>query len=135
MCWVVVLPACPQVSPFHASVLMHFHSRPEWPAADLADKMGVAPDVLRRKMMYWINQGGRGAGWGGGALLWALSWREAARLRCGWVWSGCSRLSQAHSDSRDFPHRRILHTTGRADTDVAACLSVVPVPGCAAQVC
>ncbi|KAI3433290.1 hypothetical protein D9Q98_003109 [Chlorella vulgaris] len=45
------------VSPFHASVLMHFHSRPEWPAADLADKMGVAPDVLRRKMMYWINQG------------------------------------------------------------------------------
>ncbi|EFN59544.1 hypothetical protein CHLNCDRAFT_19379, partial [Chlorella variabilis] len=45
------------VSPFHASVLMHFHTRPEWPAAELAEQMGVAPDALRRKIIYWINQG------------------------------------------------------------------------------
>lgn len=45
------------VSPFHASVLMHFQSRPEWPAAELAERMGVAPDALRRKIVFWINQG------------------------------------------------------------------------------
>lgn len=59
-----------QVSPFHASVLMHFHTRPEWPAAELAERMGVAPDLLRRKVVFWINQGGqrRGRGeWGWGA--------------------------------------------------------------------
>ena len=36
---------------------MHFHTRPEWPAAELAEQMGVAPDALRRKIIYWINQG------------------------------------------------------------------------------
>ena len=46
-----------QVSPFHAAVLMHFQSRPEWPAAELALEMGVAPDILRRKAIFWINQG------------------------------------------------------------------------------
>lgn len=46
-----------QVSPFHASVLMHFQTRPEWPAAELAEQMGVEPDVLRRKVVFWINQG------------------------------------------------------------------------------
>ncbi len=46
-----------QVSPFHASVLMHFQTRPEWPAAELAERMGVAPDALRRKIVFWINQG------------------------------------------------------------------------------
>ena len=46
-----------QVSPFHASVLMHFQNRPEWPAGELAAKMGVAPDALRRKIIFWINQG------------------------------------------------------------------------------
>ncbi|KAL4426176.1 hypothetical protein ABPG77_007458 [Micractinium sp. CCAP 211/92] len=45
------------VSPFHASVLMHFQTRPEWPAAELAEQMGVEPDVLRRKVVFWINQG------------------------------------------------------------------------------
>ncbi|KAI7840711.1 hypothetical protein COHA_005527 [Chlorella ohadii] len=45
------------VSPFHASVLMHFQTRPEWPAAELAERMGVAPDALRRKIVFWINQG------------------------------------------------------------------------------
>ena len=53
-----------QVSPFHASVLMHFHTRPEWPATELAEKMGVAPDALRRKIIFWINQGEAGAGQG-----------------------------------------------------------------------
>lgn len=51
-------PTAPQVSPFHASVLMHFQTRPEWPAAELAERMGVAPDALRRKIVFWINQGG-----------------------------------------------------------------------------
>lgn len=49
------LPA--QVSPFHAAVLMHFQSRPEWPTAELAETMGVAPDALRRRAIFWVNQG------------------------------------------------------------------------------
>ena len=32
-----------QVSPFHASVLMHFQTRPEWPAAELAAIMAAHP--------------------------------------------------------------------------------------------
>lgn len=43
---------------------MHFQSRPEWPAAELAEHMGVAPDALRRKIVFWINQGAVGEqGW------------------------------------------------------------------------
>ncbi|PSC76910.1 anaphase-promoting complex subunit 2 [Micractinium conductrix] len=45
------------VSPLHASILMAFQHRPEWPAAELAERFGVPPDVLRRKIVFWINQG------------------------------------------------------------------------------
>lgn len=46
------------VSPFHASLLMHFTSRSEWAAADLAATMGVTTEVLRKKAIFWMNQGG-----------------------------------------------------------------------------
>lgn len=45
------------VSPIHATLLLHFQDRPEWAAPELADVTGVEVDLLRRKMVFWINQG------------------------------------------------------------------------------
>lgn len=77
------LPSPEQVSPFHASLLMHFQGRPEWPAGELAEVMGVASEVLRRKIIFWINQGEWRRAWVGG-------WMGGGDLPCcllcfGWL--------------------------------------------------
>ena len=46
-----------QVSPFHAAILLHFQSRAEWPAEELAGQLGVTPEALRRKIILWMNAG------------------------------------------------------------------------------
>lgn len=45
------------VSPFHATLLLHFQHRAEWGAAELAAAMRAAPEALRRRAVYWVNQG------------------------------------------------------------------------------
>lgn len=45
------------VSPFHASVLLHLQQRQEWTPAELSHTLGVSPDALRRKLVFWIQQG------------------------------------------------------------------------------
>lgn len=51
-----------QVSPLHAAVLMRFQQQAEWLATELAQALGVAPEALRRKAVFWINQGARAGG-------------------------------------------------------------------------
>jgi anaphase-promoting complex subunit 2 len=45
------------VSPFHATVLLQFQAHPEWSQAALAVAVGAPPEMLRRKIVYWVNQG------------------------------------------------------------------------------
>lgn len=51
------LPGFVQVSPFHAAILLQFKERSDWPAAQLASELGVTPEVLRRRVVFWINKG------------------------------------------------------------------------------
>lgn len=46
-----------QVTPLLASILLQFQDRGSWPAAELAASLGTSPDALRRKIIFWINQG------------------------------------------------------------------------------
>ncbi|VVC94836.1 unnamed protein product [Leptidea sinapis] len=45
------------VSPFNATVIMHFQSKPEWSLDELHQVMKVPITVLRRKITYWQSQG------------------------------------------------------------------------------
>lgn len=45
------------VSPFHATVLLQFQAHSQWTQVGLAAALGVPVDALRRKIVYWINQG------------------------------------------------------------------------------
>lgn len=45
------------VSPLHAALLIKFEEHAEWAPTDLAESLGVNADTLRRKIVYWINQG------------------------------------------------------------------------------
>ena len=45
------------VSPLHAAILLKFESEADWSPAELAKDLGVSGDMLRRKIVYWINQG------------------------------------------------------------------------------
>lgn len=102
-----------QVSPFHASVLMHFQTRPEWPAAELAERMGVAPDVLRRKVVFWINQGESGPAVRGRAEHRRRDHRrEGATCSCPPHWLRASVLS-APAPRRALPSDRPWHAAPR----------------------
>jgi anaphase-promoting complex subunit 2 len=45
------------VSPIHAAIIMHFEERARWPARELADAVGAPLAVLRKKVVFWVNQG------------------------------------------------------------------------------
>ena len=45
------------VTPFQASVLMHFQDQPLWQEADLAEAMELEEDTLRRRMQFWVAKG------------------------------------------------------------------------------
>lgn len=44
-------------SPFQATALLKFQEQPEWQSAELASALGVSNDYLRKKIMFWLNQG------------------------------------------------------------------------------
>jgi len=46
-----------QVTPFQALILLAFKDRPVWPAAELAQKLHVDQEVLRKKAIFWLNKG------------------------------------------------------------------------------
>lgn len=45
------------VSPLHAAMLVKFEVQAEWSPADLGAELGITNEVLRRKIVYWINHG------------------------------------------------------------------------------
>jgi anaphase-promoting complex subunit 2 len=45
------------VSPLLATIIFHFQEQPQWPLADLAAKLNIAPDLMRRRLAYWLNSG------------------------------------------------------------------------------
>ena len=45
------------VSPLHAALLVKFDEEPQWTPTELAESLGISADTLRRKIVYWINQG------------------------------------------------------------------------------
>lgn len=45
------------VSPFNATLIMHFQNKPEWTLDDLHQVMKVPVTVLRRKITYWQSMG------------------------------------------------------------------------------
>lgn len=45
------------VSPFNATLIMHFQSKPEWSIEELHQVMKVPVTVLRRKITYWQSMG------------------------------------------------------------------------------
>ncbi|XP_047514873.1 anaphase-promoting complex subunit 2 [Pieris napi] len=45
------------VSPFNATLIMHFQNKPEWLLEELHDVMKVPMTVLRRKITYWQSLG------------------------------------------------------------------------------
>ncbi|GBP16666.1 Anaphase-promoting complex subunit 2 [Eumeta japonica] len=45
------------VSPFNATLIMHFQDKPEWSLEDLHQAMKVPVTVLRRKIIYWQSLG------------------------------------------------------------------------------
>ena len=42
-------------STLQATLISHFEDRTWWRASELSDETGVAEDVVRKKMGYWIN--------------------------------------------------------------------------------
>ena len=68
------------VSPLHAAILVKFEEHPEWAPTELAESLEITGESLRRKIVYWINQGvilevrqtlsggGAGGSTGGGLL-------------------------------------------------------------------
>lgn len=45
------------VSPFNATLIMHFESKPEWSIEELHQIMKVPVTILRRKITYWQSMG------------------------------------------------------------------------------
>ncbi len=45
------------VPPAHAAILMQFSGGQELHTEELADVVGLKPRALRRKIVYWVNQG------------------------------------------------------------------------------
>ena len=45
------------VSPIHATIIMHFQDKSEWSLDQLAEVIHVPTTVLRRKIGYWVSQG------------------------------------------------------------------------------
>jgi anaphase-promoting complex subunit 2 len=45
------------VSPLHAAILVKFEEHPEWAPTELAESLEITGESLRRKIVYWINQG------------------------------------------------------------------------------
>ena len=45
------------VNPLQASILYHFQFAKDWSARDLAAKLGVSDDVLRKRIVVWLNNG------------------------------------------------------------------------------
>ncbi|XP_032682669.1 anaphase-promoting complex subunit 2 isoform X2 [Odontomachus brunneus] len=45
------------VTPVHATIILHYQDKNEWALEDLAEVMHAPPTVLRRKMAFWVSQG------------------------------------------------------------------------------
>ncbi|XP_014470530.1 PREDICTED: anaphase-promoting complex subunit 2 isoform X2 [Dinoponera quadriceps] len=45
------------VTPVHATIILHYQDKSEWTLEDLAEVMHAPPTVLRRKMAFWVSQG------------------------------------------------------------------------------
>ncbi|KAL6425217.1 hypothetical protein ACFW04_009458 [Cataglyphis niger] len=45
------------VTPVHATIILHFQDKSEWALQDLAEVMHAPATVLRRKMTFWVSQG------------------------------------------------------------------------------
>lgn len=45
------------VTPIHATIILHFQEKSEWSLDQLAEVMHVPSTVLRRKIGYWVSQG------------------------------------------------------------------------------
>ncbi|XP_029175698.1 anaphase-promoting complex subunit 2-like [Nylanderia fulva] len=45
------------VTPIHATIILHFQDKNEWALQDLAEVMHAPATVLRRKMTFWVSQG------------------------------------------------------------------------------
>ena len=44
-------------SPLHATILVTFGEQPKWSLSALAAKLKVAPEILKKRMVLWINRG------------------------------------------------------------------------------
>lgn len=49
--WVV------SVTPIQATLALHFQDRSEWTLAELAEKLRVPADMVRRRLRFWVNNG------------------------------------------------------------------------------
>ncbi|XP_020294195.1 anaphase-promoting complex subunit 2 isoform X2 [Pseudomyrmex gracilis] len=45
------------VTPVHATIILHFQDKNEWVLQDLAEAMHAPATVLRRKITFWVSQG------------------------------------------------------------------------------
>ncbi|XP_076655702.1 anaphase promoting complex subunit morula [Halictus rubicundus] len=45
------------VTPIHATIILHFQDKKEWTLEELADTMHAPATVLRRKITFWVSQG------------------------------------------------------------------------------
>ncbi|XP_031833211.1 anaphase promoting complex subunit morula isoform X4 [Nomia melanderi] len=45
------------VTPIHATIILHFQDKKEWALEELAEVMHVPATVLRRKITFWVSQG------------------------------------------------------------------------------
>ncbi|XP_046467554.1 anaphase-promoting complex subunit 2 [Neodiprion pinetum] len=45
------------VTPIHATIIIHFQNKNEWTIDELSEAMHVPATVLRRKITFWVSQG------------------------------------------------------------------------------
>ncbi|XP_078038091.1 anaphase promoting complex subunit morula [Augochlora pura] len=45
------------VTPIHATIILHFQDKKEWTLEELAEVMHAPATVLRRKITFWVSQG------------------------------------------------------------------------------
>ncbi|KAK9305145.1 hypothetical protein QLX08_003807 [Tetragonisca angustula] len=45
------------VTPIHATIILHFQDKKEWALEELAEVMHAPATVLRRKITFWVSQG------------------------------------------------------------------------------
>ncbi|XP_043268898.1 anaphase-promoting complex subunit 2 [Venturia canescens] len=45
------------VTPIHATIILHFQEKNKWTLEELADVMHAPATILRRKMTFWVSQG------------------------------------------------------------------------------